>query len=162
MKKNKGDVLVLQTSKKDKKIYMDVSTDDILKILNEKSPCIASRFKETNKQIKYINSHILRNPDKLIEYYEILRSQAKTDKHINTILADKNKTAIEQIDEYHKYTSLGSVILFDRKQLRGQAKFFSSTWPNLTWWPKKFNDRATSIFGWGGEYSFRTFLVSRS
>jgi hypothetical protein len=70
----------------------------------------------------------------------------------------QNLQDVEQgrrIDEYHRYTTIGSSLLYADAGFGGASKFFSVTWPNMKWWPYRFNDRASSAKAWGGNILFQ-------
>lgn len=59
------------------------------------------------------------------------------------------KEQISRIDEYHRYSTLGSALLFSGTHFDGSSRFVPSPWPNLKWWPYTFNDKTSSLACWG-------------
>jgi len=111
---------------------------------------LAEDLRSTEARLKVISQEVMVDPDKTVDYFLVQQAQSRTDEILDLDLDD---LAPEQqrraIDEYHRHSTIGSVLLYSDLDFKGKKKFFAGTWPNFKWWPYKFNDRASSVKAWG-------------
>lgn len=128
----------------------NIEEAEALSIVSEEAPQLCEKLARLDTQIKAIQKDIVSDPDNTVEYYMLASAQARADELLNCDLrARTEKEQAERIGQYHRYTSVGSALLYEHASFRGSTKFFSITWPNFKWWPYKFNDRVSSAKVWG-------------
>lgn len=151
-----GDTLVIRVGTADAEIYRNVSDEQCLRILSEKSLGLADALRSANARLSAIRSEVLATPDNVVDYYLLQAAQARTDAALNLDIEDlRESDQSRRIEEFHRYSSIGSTLLYDGKNFSGGSKFLTATWPNMKWWPYKFNDRASSAKAWGGNILFQ-------
>ena len=150
MKKNNSASLAIQYGNGKQAFHENISLDKIEKLIKKHSPDHLEKFLSINKRIDAIHKELVNDPDLISEYTLLKYKQAHTDLAVNEDLDNySNKEKIARIDDYHKYTELGSMLLFEHNNYKGKAKYVTVTFPNLKWWPYKFNDKASSVYVWG-------------
>lgn len=156
MAQQERDTLVIQVGKADAKVYENVTEEQCLKIVTEQDSALANSLRKINDRLSRIQKEILTNPDNVIDYYLLQAAQAKADETLNLDLDDLAEVdQSKRIEQYHLYSSLGSTLLYRDKNYSGKSKFFTTTWPNMKWWPYRFNDQASSAKAWGGNILFQ-------
>jgi hypothetical protein len=156
MAQQSNDILVIQVGTAEAKVYKDIGDEECLRIIANSSPAMAESLRATNTRLAAVRNEVLENPDKVVDYYQLQAAQAQVDDQVNAEM--QNLQDVEQgrrIDEYHRYTTIGSSLLYADAGFGGASKFFSVTWPNMKWWPYRFNDRASSAKAWGGNILFQ-------
>ncbi len=156
MAEQSGDILIIQVGTADAQIHRNVTEEQCLNILKERNPALANALGPTHARLSAIRREVLTNPDKVIDYYLLQAAQAQADERLNLDLADLSEAEqSKRIEEYHQFTSIGSALLYRDANFGGPSKFFTVTWPNMKWWPYRFNDRASSAKAWGGNILFQ-------
>jgi Beta/Gamma crystallin. len=148
--------LVLQISNSEPIVHKEISESKIVDLVNKHSPSLAANIEMIHERLKVIEKEIMSSPDYLVEYFLLHHAKAQTDKLLNSDLdilkAKEHKT---RVDEYHKYASIGSALLYRDTNFGGGSKFFTVTWPNFKWSPYCFNDKASSAKVWGANILFQ-------
>lgn len=151
-----GDILVIRVGTADAEIYRNVSDEQCLRVVSEKVPGLADALRSANTRLSAIRNEVLTNPDNVVDYYLLQAAQAKTDETLNLDIEDIGESdQSRRIEEFHRYSSIGSALLYDGKNFSRRSKFFTVTWPNMKWWPYRFNDKASSAKAWGGNILFQ-------
>ncbi len=133
-----------------------LSLEDVATFLGEHCPQHTEAALERMERRARVNKEILSDPDKIALFTFLCQARAKTDALLNTDLEGlSSDQQFERVSEYHKYTDLGSAILYEHRDFGGAAKFVTVPWPNFSWKPYKFNDKASSVKGWGLNIFFR-------
>jgi hypothetical protein len=156
MAHHSNNTLVIQIGTAEAKVYKDIGDEECLEIVANSSPAMAESLRATNTRLAAVRNEVLENPDKVVDYYQLQAAQAHVDDQVNAEM--QNLQVDEQgkrIDDYHRYTTIGSSLLYADAGFGGASKFFSVTWPNMKWWPYRFNDRASSVKAWGGNILFQ-------
>lgn len=123
---------------------------EAISIIAKKAPMMIDKLKEFESRLSAIHNDILPEPDNVCEYQMLATAQAQTDELLNCDLRElSDGERVERINQYHRYTSIGSVLLNEHSNYGGKSKFFSVTWPNFKWKPYRFNDKASSGRAWG-------------
>jgi hypothetical protein len=156
MAQGTGDILVMQVGTAEAKVFTDVTEEKCLSILAEQAPDMARALRTTNARLSAIQNEVMADPDRVVEYYLVQAAQAQADEKLNLDLEELEEAEqIRKIDEYHRYSTIGSALLYDGKNFTGKTKFFTVTWPNMGWWPYRFQDKASSAKAWGGNIVFQ-------
>jgi hypothetical protein len=156
MAQQTNDILVIQVGTAEAKVYKDIGDEECLRIIANSSPAMAESLRATNKRLAAVRNEVLENPDKVVDYYQLQAAQAQVDDQVNAEMQNlEDDEQGRRIDEYHRYTTIGSSLLYADAGFHGGSKFFSVTWPNMKWWPYRFNDRASSAKAWGGNILFQ-------
>ena len=156
MAQQNGNTLIIQIGTSDAEIHRNVTDEQCLNMVTERVPALANVLRSTNAQLSAIRNEILTEPDRVVDYYLLQASQAQVDVKLNLDLEDLEEAdQSRRIEEFHRYTSIGSALLYNGKNFSGKTKFITKTWPNLKWWPYRFNDRASSAKAWGGNILFQ-------
>lgn len=140
---------------KRREVLNGVSIRKSHEFVREIAPQYADRIVENDKRIDRIHKDVLKDPDKLSEYFMYCASRSQKDDLLNRdleILGTKDQNS--RINEYHRYTEIGSALLYKHRDFGGKSKFFSITWPNFKWPPYCFNDDASSAKAWGANVLF--------
>lgn len=156
MAEQNTDILVIQVGTADAQIHRNVTEEQCLNIVTERDPALANALRSTNARLSAIRREVLTNPDNVVDYYLLQAAQAQADERLNLDLADLSEAdQSKRIEEYHRYSSIGSALLYRDINFHGPSKFFTVTWPNMKWRPYRFNDRASSAKAWGGNILFQ-------
>lgn len=126
------------------------SVEQALEIANKKSALAAEELRIAEEKIGVIRREIVTDPSRAVDAYLLERSRCQVTEMLEVELAELS--GIEQIrliDEYHRYSTLGSALLFNGTEFDGSSKFVPVPWANLKWWPFKFNDKTSSLACWG-------------
>lgn len=145
-----SDIFVIQHGDSQKQVHRDITTDQAIEVVSKLDARVADELRVTNERIAAISREIITDPDRTVEYYLLEYSRSQVVAHLDQEL--ENLTPEEQqkkIDEYHRYSTIGSALLYSDVNFGGRSKFFPTTWPNFKWWPYRFNDRASSAKAWG-------------
>src|SRR5215204_4760670 len=137
-------------------IIKDVSAAEATRLVAQKDQRIAARLEATDRRLRVIREEVMRDPDRAVEYYALQLAQSRSDQWLSGELegrSAKDHTAL--IDRYHRTSSLGTVLLYKDVGFNGSVRLLSVTWPNLTWWPYRFDDVASSAKAWGINRLFR-------
>jgi hypothetical protein len=149
-------ILAIQVGTGEPEIHRDISEDQVLRTVTEKAPALANVIQETTARLSAIRSEVLADPDSVVDYYLLQAAQAKVDESLNLDLEDLSEAdQFRSIEALHRYSSIGSALLYDGKNFSGRSKFFTKTWPNMKWWPYRFNDKASSAKVWGFNVLFQ-------
>jgi len=129
----------------------EISDSDIVTILAKEDEPAARKYEASVARARAVNEEITRDPSLAVEYYQLQRASAARDELIAKDLA--NYDGIDAIlgrwEQYHRYTDLGTIVVFDRQGGAGKFRHLSIAWPNLKWEPYCFNDRASSALARG-------------
>jgi len=151
----KGDIVAIQAGNAHPEVYTDWSVDQCIEAVRKVDERIAASLRATEQRLAAIHKEILTDPDKTVEYYLLQRAQSQTDDllscDLETLSSDDQR---KRVDQYHRYSALGSALLYRDTGFSGGSKFFTVTWPNFKWWPYKFNDVASSAKAWGANIIF--------
>lgn len=166
---NEKDILVFQPNKGELEIHTGLTQRKLTSFLKERVPSSIENFQRMEARVKAIHQSIS-NPDFVTEYFMFKSAQAEADKLLNLDLANREEVAIKEkrIDEYHRYTSIGSVLLYKHTNYQGSSRFLTITFPDLKVPPLCFNDKASSSKSWGLNVLFehtwyrgrKVFLIS--
>jgi len=149
-------ILVIRVGTAEPKVYRDLTDEQCLSLVARQAPDLARAMRSTVAQLYAIRNEVLVDPDNAVEYYLLQAARAQADQTLNQDLEDLGEgDQTRRIEEYHRYSSIGSALLYDGKSFSGSTKFFTVTWPNMKWWPYRFNDRASSAKAWGGNVLFQ-------
>lgn len=147
--------LALQVEGKKPVIINDISLKECTRFLEKEYPDAAKRLIEEERRLDIIRSEVIKDPDKVIDFYNLMSGRARTDAYLAKQFTELGyEEIIKSIDEYHRFANLGSVIVWDEYEYHGTAKWLGSIWPNLKWRPYRFNDRASSARAYGGNLLF--------
>lgn len=150
------DIILIQSGTSEIKAFRATGGNEVLEVVAKQAPAVSERLRAAMGRIKSVRDEVVKDPDKVVKYVELQAAQARADRFVNDEL--EQITAGEhagKIDEYHRYTSVGSCLLYTHINYEGSSKFLTTTWPNLSWWPYRFNDRASSARAWGGNVLFQ-------
>ena len=151
----KGDVVAIQVGDTAPTVHKDLSIEQCVEAVSKVDKRLAASLKTTEQRLTAIGKEIATDPDMAVEYYLLQRAQGETDKLLSCDLEDfRPEDQRKRVDQYHRYSTLGSALLYRDTGFGGGSKFFTVTWPNFKWWPYKFNDRASSAKAWGGNILF--------
>jgi hypothetical protein len=151
----KGDVVAIQVGSADPQVYRDWSVDQCIEAVSKIDERVTASLRATEQRLAAIHREIITDPDVAVEYYMLQRAQSRTDDLLSCDLNDFSpEEQRKRVDQYHRYSALGSALLYRDKNFKGGSKFFSVTWPNFKWWPYKFNDKASSAKAWGANIIF--------
>jgi hypothetical protein len=144
------DIVLIQVGSQKVEKFSVRGDEQVIALIAKRLPQFTERLRGALERVAIIRREVISNPDKTVEYFEIQRAQAKTDILLNRNLeALTHEERVQQIQIYHRYTSVGSCLLYDAPNFQGYSKYIGATWPNLAWWPYNFNDRASSALVWG-------------
>jgi hypothetical protein len=150
MMENEGATLAIQVGEAQAQIYREISLDECIEVVAQVDERIAASLRTTEKRLAAIHEEIITDPDMAVEYHMLQRAQSRVDDLLSRDLeAFSPEEQLRRVDQYHRYSTVGSTILWRDSGFSGGAKFFSVTWPNFKWWPYKFNDVASSAKAWG-------------
>lgn len=146
----------IQVGKEKAEVHRDIEENEAFKIIAKTVPGMEERLRISNERLSVVQKEITANPDMAVEYYMLAAARSKADDLLNCDLNGRSEEEqIKRIDQYHRYTDLGSALLYRDINFSGGSKFFTVTWPNFKWWPYKFNDAASSAKAWGGNILFQ-------
>lgn len=146
----------IQVGRKKAEVYRGIEENQAFKIIAKTAPEMNERLRISAERLSLVQKEITADPDMAVEYYMLAAAQSKADELLNCDLSGRSaKEQIERINQYHRYTSIGSALLYRDINFKGGSKFFTVTWPNFKWWPYKFNDAASSAKAWGGNILFQ-------
>jgi hypothetical protein len=151
-----GTAVGIQIGDAKPEVYSDLSIDEVASLITKHDARLAERLKAAEERIQAIQDEVVGNPDLTVEYFLLQREQSKADHLFSCDLQDFDPEAhSKRVDQYHRYSGVGSALLYADRGFKGSSKFFSVTWPNFKWWPYKFNDKASSAKAWGGNILFQ-------
>lgn len=146
----------IQVGEKKAEVRRDIEQDEAFKIIAKAAPAMAERLRIADERLSLVQKEIKADADMAVEYYLLAAAQSKADELLNCDLSGRRQDEqIERINQYHRYASVGSALLYRDVNFGGAWKFFTVTWPNFKWWPYKFNDAASSAKAWGGNILFQ-------
>lgn len=135
--------------------WNNIEESEVIAIISKRIPTLEPKLREYKARLSAIHQDILTDPDKAVEFHMLAQAQARTDELLNCDLRGLSESEKEaRIGQYHRYSSVGSVLLYQHTDFRGSWKFFTATWPNFSWWPYKFNDTVSSGRAWGANILF--------
>jgi hypothetical protein len=147
--------LAIQVGDKDVQVHEKLSVDDTIDAVNEIDERLAGSLKATEQRLAAVQKEIVTDPDMVVEYFLLHRAQSRIDEQLSSDLESiEPDEHFKRVDQYHRYSTVGSALLYRDINFSGGSKFFSVTWPNFKWWPYKFNDAASSAKAWGGNILF--------
>lgn len=150
------DILVIQLGTSQAETHKGVSEERAISLVAERAPHVADRLRAGIERLAAIRNEVITDPDKVVEYYSLQIAQAQTDIVVNRDLEQfKHEQQVDKVETFHRYTSIGSCLLYDSPGFTGASKFIAATFPNLGWWPYNFDNRATSAVAWGGNILFQ-------
>jgi hypothetical protein len=136
--------------------HRGLSMKDLEALLLEYCPQHINGALERMERRARIHRDVLPDPDKVALFAFFCQARGKTDAMLNTDLEGlSHEKQFHRVAEYHKYTDLGSAILYENYRFGGRSVFMSVPWPSLSWKPYKFNDKASSVKGWGVNVFFK-------
>jgi hypothetical protein len=148
--------VVIQVGDEAAQVHKNLKVEDCVKAVSEVDESLAERLKDAEQRVAAIRKEVASDPNMAVEYFLLQRAQSRTDELLSGDLedfaADEQQKRVEQ---YHRYSNVGSALLYRDVNFSGGSKFFSVTWPNFKWWPYKFNDAASSAKAWGGNIVFQ-------
>jgi hypothetical protein len=151
----KGNVVVIQAGDREPEVHEGLSLDSCLELVGRHDDRMAERLKATEARLEAVRTEIAADPDLTVEYFLLQQAHSKAGDLLSCDLRDYPEEQHKaRIDQYHRYSEVGSALLYRDKEFRGSSKFFTTTWPNFKWWPYKFNDAASSAKAWGGNILF--------
>lgn len=146
----------IQVGGKEAEVCRGIEQDEALKIIAKNAPGMAERLRMADERLSLVQKEITADADMAVEYYLLAAAQSKADELLNCDLSGRSpEEQIERINQYHRYASAGSALLYRNIKFGGASKFFTVTWPNFKWWPYKFNDVASSAKAWGVNVLFQ-------
>ena len=149
-------VVVIQVGDAEPEVREDLSDDDLLKAVYEADERLAASLEATKRRLAAIRDEIVTDADMAVEYFLLQRAQSRTDEALSSDLESFSPDEqVKRVDQYHRYSTVGSALLYRDVNFSGGSKFFSVTWPNFKWWPYKFNDAASSGKAWGANVLFQ-------
>jgi hypothetical protein len=155
MAEQHGDVLVIRVGTAAADVYKDVTEEQCLKIVRDQAPGLLDKLSAANTRLAALEREVITNPDNAVDYYLLQAAQARADELLNADLEGLSESEqFSRIEEYHRYSSIGSALLYSEKNFKGSSKFFTVTWPNMKWWPYRFNNKASSAKAWGANILF--------
>lgn len=126
------------------------SVEQAVEIADRESALAADELRIAEEKIGVIQREIITDPSRTVDAYLLDRSRSHVTEMLDLELAELSGTEqIRLIDEYHRYSTLGSALLFSGAEFDGSSRFVPTPWANLKWWPFKFNDRTSSFACWG-------------
>lgn len=146
-----GSILVLQVDSDDIQVVSDVSDDDIYEIIRKIDSGHSDRLIAAEDRIRLLQKEILGDPDLVCEYLMLKQAEVRRDELLAADLQRlRDQGAVrERVAQYHRYTDVGTLLLYEHTEFRGAVRPFSITFPNLGWWPYCFNDKASSAVASG-------------
>lgn len=147
---DRNHVLVIQRGDSEPQVHRDISADQAVDIVSRADARASADLRVANQRITAITREIITDPDQVVDYYILEYSRSRTAEVLNQDL--ESLTPGEQqkrVDEYHRFSTIGSAILYSDHNFGGNSKFFPTTWPNFKSSPYRFNDRASSAKAWG-------------
>lgn len=137
-------------------VHSDLSNDEVIRLVSKADERLAERLKATEERIGAVRKEVIGDPDLTVEYYLLQAAQSKASRLLTCDLQDyEPEEHAKRVDQYHRYSEVGSALLYADREFRGSSKFLSVTWPNFKWWPYKFNDKASSAKAWGANILFQ-------
>ena len=137
-------------------ITKNISVDEVEKIVEKASGELAMRLKISHTRLDAIQKEVTTNADLAVEYFQLKQREASRDELLEADLANyAGDDVIKRIEQYHRYSDVGSVLLYQHENFKGKSKFFTVTWPNFKWPPYCFNDTASSAKAWGANIIFQ-------
>jgi hypothetical protein len=134
----------------DFEVHRDLSDADVRSLVARRDEKQAEGIAALERRLAAVADEIVSDPDLTVEYYEIQAGQARRDDWFSGDLEELSaEEQTKRVDQYHRYTNVGSVLLYADVGFTGSSKFMTVTWPNFKWWPYRFNDRASSAKAWG-------------
>ena len=151
----KGDVIAIQVGSAEPEIHKDWSVDQCIEAVRKIDERVAASLRATEQRLAAIHKEVLTDPDMVVEYYSLQRAQSETDMLLSSELENLSPEAQrKRVDHYHRYSTLGSALLYRDGGFGCGSKFFTTTWPNFSWWPYSFDNRASSAKAWAGNIIF--------
>ncbi|AVZ75814.1 hypothetical protein SLUN_30020 [Streptomyces lunaelactis] len=148
-------VLALQTNGVSAETQIhEGSVEELIEIVAKVDEETARKMKATEDRLAAI-AEATSDPNKAVEYYRLQSAQAGLDEFLMREL--ENHTPEEQqkmVDEWHRTTSVGTMIIYHGYNYAGRGVPFTLTWPNFDWWPFDCNDAGSSVKTWGGNVLF--------
>jgi hypothetical protein len=145
-----GHILVMQRGQSEPEVHKNISADEATNVVSRADEKVAQDLLVANQRITAITRDIITDPDRTVEHYILEYSRTRTAEVLNqdleSLTPEKHKS---RIDEYHRYSAMGTAVLYSDSQFKGSWKFFTATWPNFGWSPYRFNDKASSARVWG-------------
>lgn len=126
------------------------STQQAMEIAGRAGALAAEELRIAEDKIGVVQREIVTDPTRTVDAYLLERSRSHITEMLDLELAElPGREQIRQIDEYHRHSTIGSALLFSGTDFDGSSRFVPSPWPNLKWWPFKFNDKTSSLACWG-------------
>jgi hypothetical protein len=126
------------------------SVEQAMEIAARESALAAGELRTAEEKIGVIQREIVTDPTRAVDAYLLERSRCHVTEALDLELADlPGREQIRLVDEYHRYSTLGSALLFSGTEFDGSSRFVPVPWANLKWWPFKFNDKTSSLACWG-------------
>lgn len=147
---------LMQLANGEQLTHVKISEKEIVDLVKKHSPYLAESIQKAHSRLDAVETDILTDPDYLVEYYQLHSAKSEADKLLNLDLQNTEPNEHQRrVEEYHKYASVGSALLYRDINFRGGSKFFTVTWPNFKWLPYCFNDKASSAKAWGANILFQ-------
>jgi hypothetical protein len=144
-----GHVLAIQVDGK-LEVATDISTADVAKFVERFDSDVSRRLERAEAKHEAVRSEVAGDPNLAVEYFQLRQKEAERDELLTSDLSSLDSDAVlKRVEQYHRYTDVGSALLYQHADYRGSARFCTITWPNFKWPPYCFNDAASSAKAWG-------------
>jgi hypothetical protein len=154
MDKTSEHVLVIQKGSAKPEVHHSQNEKGCHELVRKLAPELTAKLEVVERRISTLHTEVLKDPDLLIEYYQLVSAQGHEAERINQMLEGlSSDEQIAKIEQYHRYSSIGSAIYWANRGHSGSARWVGA-WPNFNWWPFSFNDRASSAVAWGFHVAF--------
>lgn len=145
-----GHVLVIQRGDSKPEAHRNISAEQAIDVVSRLDARLAADLRVANERITAITREIITDPDRTVDYYILEYSRSRTAEVLAQDLEDLTpEEQQKRVDEYHRYSTIGSAILYSDVNFGGKSKFFPTTWPKFSLSPYRFNDKASSAKAWG-------------
>ncbi|WP_320779312.1 hypothetical protein [Streptomyces sp. CRN 30] len=142
-------IVVMQVGDRPVQVERGLSAERAREFVSKADAQAAERMTAVEARVSAVTKAVA-DPNRAVEYYQVQLAKARTDEEISLELEElPSEEHFQRVSELQQLHEVGSTIFYANTKFGGSHKFLTTPWPNLKWWPYKFNDKASSVKNWG-------------
>lgn len=138
-------ILVIQVGDRPVQVERGLTTKQCREIVSKADVQAAQRMAAVEARVAAVTAAAV-DPNRAVEYYQLQLAKARADEEISLKLeelpSEEHHNLLTELQQHHE---IGSTIFYANTKFGGSSRFLGTPWPNLKWWPYKFNDKASSV-----------------
>ncbi|WLW57035.1 hypothetical protein [Streptomyces sp. YU58] len=142
-------IVVMQVGDRPVRVERGLTAERCREMVSKADVQAAQRMEAVEARLAAVTAAVA-DPNRAVEYYQLQLAKARSDEEISLQLEElPSEEHFNLVTELRQNHEIGSTIFYANTKFGGSHKFLGTPWPNLKWWPYKFNDKASSVKNWG-------------